>query len=61
MFNVFLDAKNLEEVEKKCIDEVIDSGDISPIGSPVTAFEERFARYLGAKRLILLSVGPEKS
>lgn len=57
MFNVFLDAPNLGELEKKCIDEVIDSGDISTIGSLVTEFEDKFARYVGAKKAISTQSG----
>ena len=57
MFNVFLDSPNVGELEKKVIHEVIDSGDVSTIGSFVTEFEDQFAKYVGAKKAISTQSG----
>lgn len=57
MFNVFLDSPNLGELEKKYINEIIDTGYVSTIGPFVTEFEEKFARYVGAKRAVSTQSG----
>lgn len=57
MFNVFLDAPNLGELEKKYINEIIETGYVSTIGPFVTEFEEKFAKYVGAKRAVSTQSG----
>ena len=45
-----LDAPNVGELEKEYLSRAIDSGYVSTYGPFVPEFEEKFAKYLGAKR-----------
>lgn len=54
---ISLDAPNIGELEKEYIDKAIDSGYVSTIGSYVSEFEEKFARYLEAKGAVATQSG----
>lgn len=54
---VELDAPNLGELEKKYLTKCIESGYISTVGPFVPEFEERFAKYLRAKRAVSTQSG----
>ncbi len=57
MFNVYLDAPNLGEDEKKYLLRAISEGYVSTKGPFVQEFEEKFARYLGVKKAIAVQSG----
>ncbi len=52
-----LDAPNVGELEKEYLSRVIDSGYVSTYGPFVPEFEEKFARYLKAKRAVSTQSG----
>ena len=54
---VYLDAPNLGELEKGCLSKAIDSGYVSTYGPFVPEFEEKFAKYLNAKRAVSVQSG----
>lgn len=54
---IYLDAPNVGELEKKYLSKAIDSGYISTIGPFVSKFEEKFANYLGASKAVSTQSG----
>ncbi len=54
---IYLDAPNIGETEKKYLNNAVDSGYVSTAGPFVQEFEERFAKYLGAKRAVSTQSG----
>jgi len=54
---IHLDAPNVGELEKKYLDNAIDSGFVSTIGPFVREFEDKFARYLGGNRAVSTQSG----
>ncbi len=54
---IYLDAPNIGELEKKYLSKVIDSGYVSTIGLYVSEFEEKFARYLSVKKAVSTQSG----
>lgn len=54
---IMLDAPNIGENEKRYVIEAIDSGYVSTVGPFVSAFEERFAGYLGEKKAVSTQSG----
>ncbi len=57
MFEVYLDDPNLGNLEKKYLDKAIDTNFVSIVGPFVPEFEERFARYIGAKKAVSTQSG----
>lgn len=55
--NIYLDAPNIGEPEKRYLNKAIDSGYVSTIGPFVAEFEKRFAEYLGAVRAVSTQSG----
>ncbi len=55
--NIELDAPNLGEKEKEYLMKCIDSSYVSTYGSFVPEFEEKFAKYLRAKRAVSTQSG----
>ncbi|MBT8763522.1 LegC family aminotransferase [Desulfohalobiaceae bacterium Ax17] len=54
---IFLDAPNLGELEKKYLNKAIDSGFVSTAGDFVPEFEKKFARYLGTNKAVAVQSG----
>ena len=54
---IFLDAANVGELEKKYLCECIDSTYVSSVGENIGKFENKFASYLGAKRAVSTQSG----
>jgi perosamine synthetase len=54
---IHLDAPNVGVLEKRYINEAIDSGYISSVGPDVTKFEEKCAGYLKAERAVSTNSG----
>jgi len=52
MSKIFLEDPNLGDLEKKYLIEAIDTNWVSTVGPFVPEFEERFARYIGAKKAV---------
>jgi perosamine synthetase len=57
MFKVYLDDPNLGNLEKKYLDKAIDTNFVSIVGPFVPEFEEKFARYIGAKKAVSTQSG----
>lgn len=58
MFNeIFLDAPNIGEGEKKYVNIALETGYVSTVGSFVGQFEERFATYLAARKAVSTQSG----
>jgi len=57
MFKVYLDAPNLGNQEKKYLIEAIDTNYVSIVGPFVPKFEEKFAKFIGAKNAISVQSG----
>jgi len=53
----FLDAPNLGPLEKEYILRAIDSTYVSTVGPFVPEFEEKFAKYVGAKKAVSVQSG----
>ena len=54
---IYLDAPNVGELEKKYLNNAIDTGYVSSVGPFVSEFEERFAAYVGAKKAVSTQSG----
>lgn len=54
---IYLDAPNVGDLEKKYLSNSIDNGYVSTIGPSVKEFEEKFAKYLGVKRAVSTQSG----
>jgi perosamine synthetase len=54
---VLLDAPNLGDVEKQYLTKAVESGFVSTVGPFVPEFEERFARFVGAKYAVAIQSG----
>jgi perosamine synthetase len=54
---IFLDAPNVGEAEKKYLNQAIDTGEVSTIGSFVPRFENALAEYLGVKKAVSVQSG----
>ena len=54
---IYLDAPNVGELEKKYLSNAIDSGYVSTIGSFVPEFEEQFAKYLDVRKSVATQSG----
>lgn len=54
---IYLDAPNVGELEKKYLNKAIDSGYVSTTGRYVPEFEEKFAGYLGIRRAVSTQSG----
>ncbi|MBF0479354.1 MAG: aminotransferase class V-fold PLP-dependent enzyme [Candidatus Omnitrophica bacterium] len=48
MSEIFLDAPNLGDLEKRYLCEAIDSGYVSTVGPFIPQFEQRFAEWMGS-------------
>ena len=57
MKRVELDAPNLGEYEKQCLNKCIDSTFVSTFGPFVPEFEEKFAEYIGVKKAVSVQSG----
>jgi perosamine synthetase len=57
MSKIFLEDPNLGDLEKKYLIEAIDTNWVSTLGPFVPEFEERFARYIGAKKAVSTQSG----
>ncbi len=57
MFKVFLDDPNLGDIEKRYLNKAIDTNFVSIVGPFVPEFEDKFARYIGAKRAVSVQSG----
>src|SRR4030042_4431452 len=57
MSEVLLDAPSLGETEKRYLAAAIDSGYVSVIGPFVSEFEQKFARYVGARSAVSVQSG----
>lgn len=57
MFKVYLDDPNLGNLEKKYLTKAIDTNFVSIVGPFVPKFEEKFARYIGAKKAVSTQSG----
>ena len=57
MSKIFLEDPNLGDLEKKYLIEAIDTNWVSTVGPFVPEFEERFARYIGAKKAVSTQSG----
>jgi len=55
--NIYLDAPSLGVAEKKYLVRAIDSGYVSSAGGFVNEFEDRFSRYVGAKKSVSTQSG----
>ncbi|MCM8774155.1 MAG: LegC family aminotransferase [Candidatus Omnitrophica bacterium] len=55
--NIFLDAPNVGNIEKRYLCRAIDSGYISTFGDYVPKFEKKFASYLGIKKAVSTQSG----
>lgn len=56
---IFLDAPNVGELEKKYVCEAIDTGYVSTVGPLVGRFEEKFASFLGIGKAVSIQSGTE--
>ncbi|NQT06208.1 MAG: aminotransferase class V-fold PLP-dependent enzyme [Candidatus Omnitrophica bacterium] len=54
---IFLDAPNVGELEKKYLNNAIDSGYVSSVGPFVAEFEAEFAKLLGVKKAVSTQSG----
>jgi len=54
---LYLDAPNVGELEKKYLNAAIDAGYVSTIGPFVTEFEKSFAVYLGVEKAVSTQSG----
>jgi len=52
-----LDAPNVGELEKRYLERCINAGFVSTYGPFVPEFEEKFAKYLGAKKAVSTQSG----
>ncbi len=57
MSKIFLEDPNLGDLEKKYLIKAIDTNWVSTTGPLVYEFEERFARYIGAKKAVSTQSG----
>lgn len=57
MSKIFLEDPNLGDLEKKYLIKAIDTNFVSTVGPFVPEFEERFARYIGAKKAVSTQSG----
>jgi len=57
MRKVELDAPNLGEYEKQYVNKCIDLSFVSTFGPFVSKFEDKFAKYVGAKRAVSVQSG----
>lgn len=57
MSEIYLDAPNIGETEKKYLNKVLDSGYVSTVGPFVPEFEERFAEYVNARKAVAIQNG----
>ena len=57
MSKLFLEDPNLGDLEKEYLIKAIDTNFVSTVGPFVPEFEERFARYIGAKRAVSTQSG----
>lgn len=57
MYKVYLDDPNLSNLEKEILCKAVDSTFISTIGPFVEDFEEKFAKYVGAKKAVSTQSG----
>ena len=49
---IFLDAPNIGEGEKKYVNEALETGYVSTVGPFVRQFEEKFAAYLAVGKAV---------
>ncbi|GAI49255.1 unnamed protein product, partial [marine sediment metagenome] len=57
MCRVYLDTPNLGILEKEYLTKAIDINYVSTVGPFVPEFEEKFAKYIGARRAISVQNG----
>jgi perosamine synthetase len=55
--NIFLDAPNIGEDEKRYVNEALDTGFVSTVGPFVPRFEKKFADYTGTKKAVSTQSG----
>jgi perosamine synthetase len=54
---IYLDAPSVGTSERRYLNKAVDTGYVSSVGQFVPDFEERFARYVGAKRAVSTQSG----
>ena len=57
MSKMFLEDPNLGDLEKEYLIKAIDTNFVSTVGPFVPEFEEKFARYIGAKKAVSTQSG----
>ena len=55
--SIFLDAPNVGELEKKYLNQTIDSGFVSSVGPNIDQFQDRFAQFLNVENAIGVQSG----
>jgi perosamine synthetase len=57
MFKIELDAPCFSNLEKKYLNQAVDSGFVSSVGPCIAAFEKKMAQYFGAKGAVAIQSG----
>lgn len=54
---IYLDAPSVGDIEREYLNNAIDDGHVSTVGTYVSEFEERFAQYLKVKKVVSTQSG----
>ena len=52
--NIFLDAPNIGENEKKYVNEALETGYVSTVGPFVPQFEDKFSEYINTEKAVMI-------
>ena len=55
--HIYLDSPNIGELEKEYLIKAINSGYVSTIGPCVSEFEDKFAKFINAKKAVSIQSG----